>query len=354
MNFDDDLTAEVKRLAGECGFARAGVAPVGEIQSPERLKRWVADGLNAGMDYLTRNLSKRLCPGRLVEGARSVLCLLVSYNPDKEIRSDAFIARYARGRDYHKVLRKRTRLLCDRIRLIAPSFAGRVFVDTAPVAERSLAAAAGLGWIGRNGALIVPDLGSYVLLGEIICNLPLRPDDPLSLDCGDCTACQSACPTGAIVAEKTVDARRCLSYHTIENRGEIPRELWRKLGNRVFGCDTCQAVCPHNLRCPPGDGELLAPSGNRRVPARGGTALTLEQILQWRRGDWDVATRGSAMRRATWSMFLRNAVIAAGNIGDHSLLDPLSSFRGRVSERALLELIDWAAARISESGNNEV
>ena len=346
MNFDDDLTAEVKRLAGECGFARAGVAPVGEIQSPERLKRWVADGLNAGMDYLARNLSKRLCPGRLVEGARSVLCLLVSYNPPKEVSSDAFIARYARGRDYHKVLRKRARALCDRIRLIAPSFAGRVFVDTAPVAERSLAAAAGLGWIGRNGALIVPDLGSYVLLGEIICNLPLRPDDPLSLDCGDCTACLTACPTGAILPEQTIDARSCLSYHTIENRSEIPRGLWRKLGNRVFGCDTCQAVCPHNRRKPPGDGELLS--------GRGGTALTLEQILQWRQSDWDAATRGSAMRRATWSMFLRNAVIAAGNSGDHSLLDPLSSFRGRDSERALLELIDWAGTRISESGDNEV
>ena len=263
--------------------------------------------------------------------------MAVAYGEGEASSPAALVARYARGRDYHKVLKRKCHRLMDRLRGLDRRFAGRAFVDSAPVMERSLAAASGVGWIGKSGCLYVPGRGSYVLLCEIVSNLPLAADSPAACRCDGCGACAKACPTAAIAGGGLVDARRCISYLTIEHRGDIPRELWALMGTRIFGCDRCQEACPHNRSLPAGDVEL-APAG----PALGGAGLG--EVLRWSREDWDAATRGSACRRAAWEMFLRNAAIAAGNSGDRSLAPALHELRGRGSVAP--DLIDWALDRL--------
>ena len=302
-----DLTSAVKSLAREAGFARVGIAPAGEVSHAQGLHDWLRRHWHGRMTYMEENLPKRLRPDLLVEGTRSVICLAVGYAPAEEGAQPALVARYARGRDYHKVLKKRCHVLMDRIRQVEGGFDGRAFVDSAPLMERSLAASAGLGWIGRNGCLYVPGLGSYVLLCEIVCNLPLAADSPMESRCDRCDACVRACPMEAIGDESLLDARRCISYLTVEHRGEIAPDLAARMGGGLFGCDRCQEVCPHNRDLPAGDAELTA-----GPPPLNGAGI--EQVLQWRLEDWDQATRGSPCRRATHPMFLRNARIAQENL----------------------------------------
>jgi len=247
--------------------------------------------------------------------------------------AQGLIARYAGGRDYHKVLKRACIKLMDAIRSWQVGFEGRAFVDSGPVMERSLAALAGLGWIGRNGCLIAPGIGSYVLLCEIICNLPLLADSLMEDSCGRCGQCVKSCPTGALMEDGTVDANRCVSCLTIEHRDEITPEHWPRMGTRIFGCDACQEACPHNLR-----------------KGADPHTLPLSQLLRWEQGDWDAATRGLALRRATWPMFLRNAAIAAGNSGDPALVAPLKELRLRAEGELsfLRPVIDWAMSRLAE------
>jgi len=387
-------------MAREAGFARVGVARADISFDESGYRAWLSAGRHGDMAYLARSVAERHAPGQLVEGARSIICLALSYAPGALPRhghlgneqgllpgrdgratltgdahatsvaaGDGIIAHYARGRDYHKVLKQRCRRLMDALRAIEPSFAGRAFVDTAPIAERQLAAAAGLGWIGRNGCLIADGLGSYVVLCEIICNLPLSPDEPCRRDCGDCRLCIDACPTGAIVADGVVDARLCRSYLTIEHRGGIGPALWPKMGSCVFGCDACQAACPHNTGVPPGDDELTCPEpvegacpepvegacpepveGACPEPVEGAqphgsvAELTIAEVLTWSEADWDAVTRGSAMRRATYEMFIRNTVLAAGNSGDCALIAPVTALQTRRAD--LADEIAWALGQI--------
>jgi len=302
MSGQASLTDTVKALALEAGFARVGIAPADADLKAEPFEQWLAAGHHGEMTYLARDVAQRHRPVALVEAALSVICLAVGYAPAEELPTDAFIARYARGRDYHKLLKKRAHHLMDRLREIEPSFDGRAFVDAGPVAERSLAAAAGLGWIGKNGCLVVPDLGSYVVLCEIVCNLPLQADQPLTPQCGDCNACVRACPTRALLGDGLMDARRCRSYLTIEHRDAIPDDLQPLMGNCLFGCDDCQAVCPHNKDVPAGDPELSQPRDGLRE-------LSINRVRKWTEPDWDAATRGSGLRRATLEMFHRNAAV---------------------------------------------
>ncbi len=335
----DELTSAVKALAIEAGFARVGITSAGPVRGGEIFRRWLAEGLQAGMDYMGRNVDKRLNPVKLVDGAKSVICLAAGYaSPDD---ADGLIARYARGRDYHKVLKGRCLRLMDCMREIVPQFEGRAFVDSAPVAERSLAASAGLGWIGGNGCLIIPGLGSYILLAEIVCNLELVPDSPIEPQCGGCGVCRQACPTGAIGIDGMVDSGRCISYLTIEHHGDIPPDIRPLMGCRVFGCDACQAACPYNRDVPPGDAEFL------RRPA----PPALADILDWDEKAWDAATRGSSIRRAKLPQMLRNAAIAAGNSGDASLTEPLRQLARRHTE--LADIVNWAVNRLS-AGNNDI
>jgi len=314
------LKAVVVEAAGRLGFACVGVAPAGPSPRAGRFERFIELGLHAGMAYLQRDPAGRADPRRLLEGAASVICLAVSYAPAEGDASAGLIARYARGRDYHRLLRARCRKLLDVLAARAPGLRGRICVDTAPVLERDLAAAAGLGWIGRNGCLINRRWGSYLLLAEIVVNVPLPPDGPVPDGCGSCQRCVQACPTGAIRPDGLVDSRRCISYLTIEHRRELPEELCPALGQRVFGCDVCQEVCPHNRAVPAGDGELRGPSALARA--------SLAEMLAWDRADWDRLTRGSAARRATCEMFLRNAAVAAGNSGDAGLWPLLRRLAG--------------------------
>jgi epoxyqueuosine reductase len=226
----------------------------------------------------------------------------------------------------------------DRLRERFASFEGRAMVDSAPVLERSLAAAAGVGWIGQNGCLTVPRLGSYVLLCEIVCNLPLELDAPIKSECDRCGRCVAACPTGALVQAALVDANRCISYLTIECRRPIDPRYWPNMGVRLFGCDACQSACPFNKDLPPGD------AGLRGGAPLGGAGLA--DVLQWTPQDWDAATRGSCLRRARYEMLIRNAVIAAGNSPDRSLIGPLLRLRERGgATEGLASLLDWALAR---------
>jgi epoxyqueuosine reductase len=336
MSRREDLTRAVKEMAGRIGFARVGIAPAGPVPHAERLEAWLADGYHAGMAYMARNLSKRVSPQKLVPGARSVISLAFAYAADaRPGPCEGVIARYARGRDYHKVLKRRCRRLTDEIRRLAPELEARAFVDSAPVMERSLAAAAGVGWIGRNAMLIVPGLGSYVLLCEIICNLSLPADAPIPSQCGNCNACVESCPTGAIDADGLVDARRCISYLTVEHRGRIDREFWPHLGNRLFGCDICQEACPHNRQAAAGADEPSQSSCMR---------YSLAEVLGWTEADWAAATRGTALRRAGYEKILRNACLAAGNSADSSLRRPLADLGRRAD--ALREEIDWALSRL--------
>jgi epoxyqueuosine reductase len=308
MSFSDaELTAAVCGLAIEVGFSRVGVAPAGDLGCSEKFDRWLERRWHGDMEYMERNVAKRKRPDLLVPGALSVLALAVSYAPaqdDSAPSAPGYIARFARGRDYHKVLKRRCRELMDRLGEIAPDFDGRAFVDTAPVMERSLAAAAGLGWIGKNGCLIVDGLGSYVVLCEIISNLPLVPGSPAASSCGKCDACLRACPTGALDDGGLVDSRKCLSYLTIEHRGEATEEM-RKYNRGLYGCDLCQEICPHNCGLPPGDAELTSWPG---------AEFDLSDVQAWSAADWDIATRGRAIRRAKYEMFLRNAATAGGRL----------------------------------------
>ncbi len=334
-----ELKSLVLRLAGELGFVRAGVAAAAVSDRADRFGRFIDEGLHAGMTYLARDVSARCDPTRLLEGAASVICLAASYAPADDPPSA--IARYARGRDYHRLLRKRCRKLADALAQAAGGARTKVCVDTSPLLERDLAAAAGLGWIGRNGCLIDAECGSYLLLAEIVTDLPLAPDEPVANGCGPCRACIDACPTGAIRAGGLVDSRRCASYLTIEHRGEIPPEFAGGCGRWVLGCDACQEVCPYNRQkgLPSGDAELRGPSQLARTPAAA--------MLDWTADDWDQLTRGSAARRAKLAMFLRNAAIAAGAAGDRSALPALERLAGHESA-AVAAAARWAIGELTK------
>ena len=347
MVADRELTAAVKQLALECGFDLVGISPVTPLPAAAALDTWLERRWHAEMAYMAANVAKRHSPATLVPGACSAICLAVGYAPRHEPAADwSPIARYARGRDYHKVLKRRCHKLMDRIRTIRPEFAGRAFVDTAPVMERALARRAGLGVIGLNGCLISNGRGSYVLLCEIVCNLALASDEPLSGDCGRCGRCVEACPTGALGDDALVDASKCISYLTIEHRRAIDPELWPLMGPCVFGCDACQSVCPHNRDVPPGD-PVFQPTG--QFPS----ANALTDILSWTKADWDRLTRGSAMRRATHEMFLRNAAIAVGNVGKTDCADDraLAARLSNVGEHFpnLAPLCRWALGQLHRS-----
>ncbi len=317
MDTNAELTSRVKALAADEGFTRVGIAPATLIDDAGRFASWIDLAWHADMHYMAQNRDKRMCPELLVPGARSVICLVVPYGGQKAADSTCGeVARYATGRDYHKVLKRRCQKLMSSIAAELEGFEGRAFVDSAPVMERSLAAAAGVGWIGRNGCLIVPGIGSYVFLCEIICNLPLVFDAPITGRCGDCRACVDACPTGALGEDGLVDCRKCLSYLTIEHRGSLAPEYMEAQGTRLFGCDSCQEACPHNVDADGGDAECALEG-----PSLGGRELA--DILGWDEDAWDAGTRGSAVRRAKFDGLLRNAAIVAGNAGRDELVEHL-------------------------------
>ena len=308
-----------KKIAVEAGFDRAGITEAARVVQAEYYRNWIAAGQHGSMDYMRKNLDLRCDPRKLLDGARSIICVALNYKrplrrPDKSAQSPTGrVAQYARGADYHGVIRRMLADVARRMReQIDEPFEFRVLVDTAPVLERALAAAAGLGWIGKNTLLMHERLGSFLFLAELITTLEMAPDSPVADHCGTCTRCLDACPTHAFPEPYRLDASRCISYFTIEHRGDTPAEFQPPIGEWVFGCDICQDVCPHNIDAPLAVHPELTES---RVPER----IDLVDLLQLTSGDYKRLTRGAATLRAKRGMWRRNAAVALGN-ADH--LDP--------------------------------
>jgi epoxyqueuosine reductase len=245
-------SGQIKQWAGEVGFDLVGIAPAAEAEHGDSLREWLGRGCHGGMQYMERNLEKRVDVTQLMPGARSVVCVALSYyQPGSMVEADgdiARVARYAWGLDYHDVMRGKLKQLAERMYAGAAGVKLRCFVDTAPLLEKAHAARAGLGWIGKNTLLINGEFGSWLVLGEIVTDLELDYDEPVEPGCGDCRRCLDACPTAALVGPYSLDARACISYLTVESRCEVPAEFAAKMGGRLFGCDACQESCPHNER----------------------------------------------------------------------------------------------------------
>jgi epoxyqueuosine reductase len=299
------LTAAVRERARALGFDRVAVGPAGPPPHGAAFERWLDQGYAGTMAYLARGRAARLDPGALLPDARSVIAVALSHNPPEDTPDWAPVARYARGRDYHAVMRPRLKALGASLRELAgPEARWRVSVDTSAVLERDLAARAGLGWIGKNTNLLDQTLGSFFFIGIVLTTVDLEADLPVADRCGTCTACLDACPTQAFVAPYVLDARRCISYLTIEHRGPIPPALRPGLGEWAFGCDVCQTVCPWNRKAAPAtDPALRAPGSLEPIEAW----LGLDEAGFRRRFD------GSALTRAKRSGLLRNTALVLGN-----------------------------------------
>ncbi len=303
-----NATAIVKKAAFELGFDRCGIARATPIGRADYFHRWLQSGRAGTMEYLHKYAEQRTDPGKLQEGAKSVIVVALSYNQPQPPQPDnggpfGRVAMYAWGNDYHKVVKKKLFALADRLReTIKEPFESKACVDTAPLLERELAAAAGVGWIGKNTMALDAKLGSYFFLGALVTTLVLEPDDPAIDHCGTCTACLDACPTQAFPEPYEMDATRCISYLTIEHRSAIDDELQLKMGNWIFGCDVCQEVCPHNRTAP-----VTAESRFAIRPP--GPYVSLGEVENWSEQDYAELLRGSAMKRASLDMLQRNAAI---------------------------------------------
>jgi len=309
------LATTIKRYGLELGFQQVGIAGTDLGEDETRLLNWLQAGRHGEMDYMQRHGTRRSRPQELQPGTVRVISVRMDYLPPAAAETAhvlnspglAFVSRYATGRDYHKVLRQRLQKLASRIEAVTGRFGYRAFVDSAPVLEKALARNAGLGWIGKHSNLINPKAGSWFFLGELYTDLPLPLDVAFDTEhCGSCSACIDVCPTGAIVAPYQVDARRCISYLTIELRGSIPAEFRRLIGNRIFGCDDCQMVCPWN--------RFARHSGEKDFTVRHGLDnRDLITLFNWTEDEFYRYTEGSAIRRIGYECWLRNIAVALGN-----------------------------------------
>jgi epoxyqueuosine reductase len=320
----------VKARAGELGFDLAGIAPLEPSRHGAFYQEWLARDRHGAMDYLARPdaVARRLDARAQLPALRSAIVVALNYGGDASEQAGAdvgVIARYARGRDYHKVIKRKLLQLLEFIEQSAGQAlpAARAYVDTGPVLERELAQRAGLGWFGRNTMLIHPGRGSFFFLGVLLVELDLPADAPFATDhCGRCHACEEACPTGALLGRNeqgapVIDATRCISYLTIEQRGPIPRELRPLIGNRIFGCDICQEVCPFTRR-------FSTPARVAELTPRTGVPFpALVALMRMTPKEWDVFSKGSAVRRARREGFLRNVAVALGNWGAADAVPPL-------------------------------
>jgi epoxyqueuosine reductase len=338
-----ELAQRIKGWALELGFQQLGISDVDLGQHPAYLQRWLAAGFHGEMAYMEKHGERRSHPDQLLPGTLRVLSLRMDYLPGDtqaleilEQPDKAYISRYTLGRDYHKLVRKRLAKLAQRIEADAGYGNYRAFVDSAPVLERALAEQAGLGWIAKNTMLINAQAGSWFFLGEIYTDLPLPTDPPQAeKHCGSCRACLDICPTNAFVDAFQLDARRCISYLTIEHHGSIDPELRPLMGNRIFGCDDCQLVCPWN--------KFAQPSGETDFQPRHQLHdADLVELFLWEEDTFLRKTEGSAIRRIGHERWLRNLAVGLGNATTTSAL--LAALRSRVQHPSALvrEHVDWA------------
>jgi epoxyqueuosine reductase len=336
--------------AGELGFARIGITGVELAEDERRLGEWLEAGRHGEMRYMARHGSKRSRPAELLPGTLRVISARMDYWPATthgpyEVLGDAslgYVSRYALGRDYHRLMRKALQQLADYLATLLGSHGHRVYVDSAPVLEKALARNAGLGWIGKHTNLIARDAGSYFFLGEIYTDLELPLDEPASAHCGSCTACIPACPTGAIVAPWQLDARRCISYLTIELQGSIPAELRGAIGNRIYGCDDCQLVCPWNRYAR----EAAHPDFKVR---HGLDEPRLAALFAWSEQEFATRMRGSAIYRLGYVRWLRNIAVALGNAATSAEVFAALETRRADPSALVREHVLWALARHGRS-----
>jgi len=343
----DALKRSILEEAHRLGFFLAGVTTPDPPPHFSTFENWLAQGRHAGMDYLAteRSRLRRAVPGQILPGCKSILMLGIPYSPAQKNKNapggmQGRVASYAAGEDYHLVLPPRLESLIAFIEAqMGHPVPSRAYTDTGPLLERDLAQRAGLGWIGKNTCLIYPGKGSYFLLAEILLALDLEPDAPFTRDrCGSCTRCIDACPTNAILSDRTLDARRCISYLTIENKGNIPEELRPLMQDWVFGCDLCQAACPWNRFSGPAGDSSFQPQGDLPFP-------DLVQMLTLTPGSFNRQFKRSPLQRSRRKGLLRNVTVALGNLGNERAL-PALEHAGNDPEPLIHEHARWAMEKI--------
>lgn len=337
------LTASIRQWAAELGFQQLGITDTELGEDAARLDAYLAAGYHGEMAYMASHGTMRSRPTELVPGTLRVISVRMDYLPEDTRMAQmlaqpeqAYISRYALGRDYHKLIRKRLQQLAEKITAAIGSFGYRAFVDSAPVMEKPLARKAGLGWMGKNTLILNRKAGSWFFLGELFVDLPLPVDAPQDRDhCGKCSACLDVCPTQAFVGERVLDARRCISYLTIELKGAIPVELRSLMGNRVFGCDDCQLVCPWNRFAKPTQEDDFKPRHDL-------DNVTLAQLFMWTEEQFLKRTQGSPMRRTGYERWLRNIAVGLGNAP--STIPVLEALKARLDDPSELvqEHVRWA------------
>ncbi len=340
------IEEKIRQWGRELGFARVGVAGTDLAGEEARLLAWLGRGWHGEMDYMARHGARRARPAELVPGTLSVISARLDYRPAGardawEVLADperAFVSRYALGRDYHKVLRAKLQALAGRLQAELGPFPHRVFTDSAPVMEVALAARAGLGWQGKHTLLLAREAGSYFFLGELFVGLDLVKDAPQADHCGTCARCIEICPTRAIVAPYQLDARRCVSYLTIEHRGPIPEDLRPMMGNRIYGCDDCQLACPWN--------RFAVDAAEPGFAVRNGLdGPALAALFAWSADEFDRRLEGSPIRRIGHERWLRNIAVALGNAPPSpAVAAALASRRDDASE-LVRSHVAWALAR---------
>jgi epoxyqueuosine reductase len=340
------LAREIKRWGAELGFQQVGIADCELGEAETRLLEWLGKGRHGEMGYMERHGTKRSRPGDLVPGTLRVIAARMNYLPpgardSHEVMTDgrrAFISRYALGRDYHKLMRGRMQTLADQIEQHIGAFNYRVFTDSAPVMEVEIASKAGLGWRGKHTLLINREAASFFFLGEIYTDLPLPVDEPQSDHCGTCRKCIDICPTQAIIGPYELDARRCISYLTIEHKSSIPEELRPLIGNRVYGCDDCQLVCPWN--------KFGQTSNEPDFAVRNGLDdISLVELFSWTEAEFHERFAGSAIHRIGYERWLRNLAVGLGNAPHSDAV--VAALRARAEHESALvrEHVNWALGR---------
>jgi epoxyqueuosine reductase len=337
------LTQQIKQIGLGLGFQQVGITDTRLNHHHDNYARWIEQNYHGEMTYMARNVDKRLNPQQMIPNTLSVICVRLDYLIDEgdwprdllDQNQLAYVSRYALGRDYHKLMRKRLQRYASKISELVGEMGYRVFTDSAPVLEKALAAKAGIGWQGKHSNLLHRDHGSWFFLGEIYTDLDLDIDQPVENHCGRCTACIDVCPTQAIVAPYVVDARRCISYLTIEHHSAIPVEFRTAIGNRIYGCDDCQLVCPWNRFA------RLSQEVDFK-PRHGLDKISLLDCYSWSKEDFDLKMQGSAIRRIGYQSWLRNIVIALGNADYEPHI--ISSLQSNYAQhnRFIQEHIDWA------------
>jgi epoxyqueuosine reductase len=339
------LAQRIKQWGAELGFQAVGIADAEMSAAEPRLLEWLGKGWHGEMEYMARNPAMRARPPSLKPGTLCAISCRMDYLNDvpgavaDELKpGHAYVARYARGRDYHKVLRSRLQKLCERIEGEVGAFGYRVFTDSAPVLEVELAQKAGIGWRGKHTLLLDREAGSWFFLGEVYCDLPLPADEPQANRCGSCERCIDICPTQAIRGPYQLDARRCISYLTIEHKSSIPEELRPLIGNRVYGCDDCQLVCPWN--------RFAQPSDEEDFQTRNGLdRATLVELFGWSESQFDERLRGSPIRRIGYERWLRNLAVGLGNAPTSPDVVAALHARSNHPSELVREHVEWAIAR---------